>query len=124
MSTSFDILVIDDDTLVCETIATFLEIAGHKVRSAHDGHIGINMIKESEPDLVITDIVMPTKEGMETIIDIVKQHPDMKIIAISGQGMSAGISYLDMAKRLGAHASIAKPFTRQDLFETIDNVMA
>ena len=124
MSAVFNIVVIDDDDLVCETIVSFLEIAGHNVSSANDGDKGIEIIKDTQPNLVITDIVMPTKEGMETIIDIKKFNPDTKIIAISGQGWSSGVSYLEMAERLGANATISKPFTRQDLMDTVAEVMA
>ncbi|MCK5042185.1 MAG: response regulator [Sphingomonadales bacterium] len=124
MSAVFNIVVIDDDDLVCETIVSFLEIAGHNVSSANDGDKGIEIIKDTKPNLVITDIVMPTKEGMETIIDIKKFNSDTKIIAISGQGWSSGVSYLEMAERLGANATISKPFTRQDLMDTVAEVMA
>lgn len=122
MPSPLDIVVIDDDELVCETIVSFLEIAGHTVRSANDGDKGIDLIKENSPNLVITDIVMPTKEGMETIIDIKKYSPETKIIAISGQGWSSGVSYLEMAERLGAHATISKPFSRQELMDKVEEV--
>lgn len=123
MGEAFNIVVIDDDHLVCETIVSLLEIAGHKVRSAHDGDEGLALIKQTTPELVITDIVMPTKEGMETIIDILKHSADVKIIAISGQGQTTGGSYLDMAKKLGAQATLAKPFSHQELIETVEKVM-
>jgi YesN/AraC family two-component response regulator len=123
MSTNLNIVVIDDDELVCETIVSFLQIAGHEVNSALDGDKGIDLVKANNPDLVITDIVMPTKEGMETIRDIKKYSPETKIIAISGQGWASGVSYLEMAERLGANATISKPFTRQDLISKVDEVM-
>jgi len=87
------------------------------------GFLGLDMVNSDPPDLVITDILMPKKEGMETIMDIRKAYPDIKIIAISGQGWSGAVSYLDMSQKLGANAALPKPFSKADLLEKIAEVL-
>jgi len=123
MNNNPNILVIDDDPLVREVIEQFLGSSGYNYRSAADGVAGLDMVNADPPDLVITDILMPKKEGMETIMEIRKAYPDIKIIAISGQGWSGAVSYLDMAQKLGANAALAKPFSKADLLEKIVEVM-
>jgi two-component system, chemotaxis family, chemotaxis protein CheY len=78
------ILVIDDDTIVRTTIVLLLEDAGHQVRWAVDGLRGMALFRSAQPDLVITDIIMPEQEGIQTITEMRKAKPDAKIVAISG----------------------------------------
>jgi CheY-like chemotaxis protein len=78
------ILVIDDDTIVRTTIVLLLEDAGHQVRSAEDGLRGMALFRSAQPDLVITDIIMPEQEGIQTITEMRKAKADAKIVAISG----------------------------------------
>jgi DNA-binding response OmpR family regulator len=117
------ILVIDDDTLVRETIMNFLSTAGFKVDGAGDGTVGIAHYSAKQHDLVVTDILMPGKEGIETIMDLRRINPGVKIIAISGQGWSGPVSYLDMAKQLGADSALSKPFSKSELLQAVDTVM-
>lgn len=118
------ILVIDDDAQVRNLIVRVLTDAGHTLSEAEDGDEGLNRIVADEPNLVITDILMPNREGIETIMQIKRQYPTVKILAISGGGDFVGHSYLDTAKRLGADDVIPKPFKRSVLLEAVKRLLA
>ncbi len=119
------ILVIDDEELVRFTLKQALEKAGHEVVEAADGNDGIAVCRRSPVDLIITDIIMPEKEGIETIVELRRDDPDVKIIAISGGGRIGTKDYLELAQRFGARQVLRKPFGRQELLdavqETLDN---
>src|SRR5229473_3264231 len=104
------VLVIDDDALVRDTIVRILERKGHTVLVAADGVRGLRMFDREQPDLVITDIIMPEKEGLETIREIRSERPDARIIAISGGARIGNMDFLDVAGKLGASEIIPKPF--------------
>ncbi|MCK5575292.1 MAG: response regulator [Sphingomonadales bacterium] len=118
------ILLVDDDDLVRGVLSAMLEAGGYDVETASDGLEGLEMVEKVIPDLVITDVIMPFKEGIESIIEIKKLFPDMKIIAISGGDRFGKTSYLDIARKLGAAASLVKPFTRDVLLSTVEEVLA
>ena len=103
------ILVIDDNVVVRNTIVQLLEGEGYQVVSAEDGRRGLSVFRAERPDLVITDIIMPEKEGIETIRDIREVSPNAKIIAISGGGRIGNTDFLRIARQLGASDVIAKP---------------
>jgi CheY-like chemotaxis protein len=103
------ILVIDDNVVVRNTIVQLLEGEGYEVVSAEDGRRGLNVFRAERPDLVITDIIMPEKEGIETIRDIRETSPNAKIIAISGGGRIGNTDFLRIARQLGASDVISKP---------------
>jgi CheY-like chemotaxis protein len=103
------ILVVDDDPAVRDSIAVVLESAGFLVDQAAQGVTALRLLRVHEPDLIITDILMPQKEGIETIREIRLLLPDTPIIAISG-GTEGGADYLKMAQTFGANAVMAKPF--------------
>jgi DNA-binding NtrC family response regulator len=109
------VLVIDDDEQVRSILAQFLEHAGHVALTASDGDEGIRVFHRERVDLVVTDIVMPRKEGIETIIELRTIRPDLKIIAMSGGGLAEGAPYLGFARQLGADAVLDKP-VRMDAF--------
>src|SRR5690242_13143113 len=100
---SMDILLIDDDPLVRAAIRAMLEDAGYTVRSVGDGRAGMKAFRKKRPDLVITDIIMPEREGLETIIEMRTLWPEGPIIAISGGGRDGNADFLQMAERLGAN---------------------
>lgn len=117
------ILIIDDDELVRQTIRLTLEGNGHSVGEAVDGEEGLRIFQEKEPDLVITDILMPNKEGIETIQEICKLRPDTLIIAISGGGRMKDVSWLLPAKIFGAVSVLKKPFSRAALSRAVDEAL-
>jgi len=109
------ILVIDDDRAVRLTIQMFLERAGHEVICASDGEQGLRAFASDSPQLIITDIIMPNKEGTEMIMQIRAQDATIPIIAMSGGGRLGNADFLKMAARFGANEVLAKPFERQNL---------
>ena len=113
------ILVIDDNDLVRASTLTILESEGYVVDEAGDGDIGITRARSSTPDLIITDIVMPNKEGIEMIRDLRSRGYDGPIIAMSGGGRLDATEVLDLAGKLGADACIAKPFKKAELLAKV-----
>jgi CheY-like chemotaxis protein len=113
------ILVIDDDSLVRDTIVRILERNGYRTRAAADGLRGLGMFREERPDLVITDIIMPEKEGLQTIREIKNECPQMPILAISGGARIANLDYLAIAGLLGAYEILPKPFAPGELLERV-----
>ena len=113
------ILVIDDEEFVRMTVSQMLESDGHSVTEANDGKEGLASLRETPMDLVITDILMPNKEGLETIMEIRKKYPALKIIAMSGGGRMHNTSFLETADVLGADAVLKKPFETQDLKDVV-----
>jgi len=117
------ILVIDDDEALRPMLGMALESKGHRVTLAENGVVGVKRYIASPPDLVITDIIMPEKEGVETIIELRNQHPDVKIIAMSGGGPRSEI-YLKMCAQLGVCCTLAKPFSLDVLTEAVNRALA
>jgi CheY-like chemotaxis protein len=117
------ILIIDDDELLRGILAKTLENAGHSVIQAADGQQGVELFRATEIDLVITDLVMPVQEGVETIMVLHRERRDLPIIAISGGVMNTR-TYLDIAKKVGARRVLPKPFTPQELLRAVDEVVA
>ncbi|WP_316975788.1 response regulator [Shumkonia mesophila] len=114
------ILVVDDEDLVRFSVRQMLEDEGHTVKEAADGVEGIAQLQSCAFDLMITDIVMPRKEGMETIAEAKQMQPDLRVIAISGGGPVGQFHYLELAKQFGADAVLAKPFKKQELIAVVD----
>ncbi len=118
------ILVIDDDELVRFTLQKILEGENHQVAVAVDGVEGIALFTAQPFPLVITDLIMPEKEGMETIIELKKDFPDTKIIAISGGGQMGVSNLLKVAQIVGADHAIAKPFSKGDVLDCVKVCLA
>lgn len=104
------ILIIDDEKPVREALEAIATAAGHECRVAADGRQGLAQFATYQPDLVITDMLMPEKEGIETIVELRKLKPGLPIIAVSGGGRVGNMSFLKMAEKFGASRTIAKPF--------------
>jgi DNA-binding NtrC family response regulator len=117
------ILLIDDDDLLRGVLAKALAHNAHEVIQASDGKQGTDLARATDFDLVITDLIMPIQEGVETIITLHKEQPGLPIIAMSG-GASHTQIYLDIAGKIGARRVLSKPFTPKQLVETIAEVLA
>ena len=102
------ILVIDDDEAFRPMVKQMLEQAGHEVLEAANGKEGVKLYNAEAPDLVITDLIMPEQEGIETILGLVKENPDAPVIAMSGGGRFTGIDVLSSARKFGAKQALAK----------------
>jgi CheY-like chemotaxis protein len=114
-------LIIDDVPGLRRAVHGMLQRGGHEVFEAGDGSEGIRMFEANRPDVVITDLVMPGKEGIETILDLRRRNPALPILAISGDPQSK--TYLDLARKLGANAVLEKPFRAADLLSEIDKLL-
>ncbi len=117
------ILVIEDNDSFRTVLVRMLEKAGYDVRQAGDGNQALEVCAQFGPDLVLTDIIMPDKEGLETIQELLEICPTLKIIAMSGGGKFGPDSYLPLAQKLGAKAALQKPFMREELIDTITRVL-
>jgi len=117
------ILVIDDDATVRLSVKLALEDADHAVTVAADGQEGTDLFRQNPADLVISDIFMPEKEGLETIDEIRRIQPQTKIIAISGGGRMDPDDYLAIAKSVGADRSLLKPFDIQQLVDMVAELL-
>jgi|SRR5579872_4158763 DNA-binding response OmpR family regulator len=109
------ILVIDDDFLLLRTIAKILVGDGHEVMTASEGSRGMILFRQQNPDLVITDIVMPQQEGLETILTLRRNDNPIKILAMSG----SDTELLETARLIGADDIIEKPFRTQELLSRV-----
>jgi DNA-binding response OmpR family regulator len=117
------ILIIDDDTGFRHMVNAALVRSGHRVTEAGDGNEGVRLFKSELPDLVICDIVMPDKDGIETILEIRAVSPVTPVIAMSGGGVNLGLEYLDMAQKLGAHSVLSKPFRLPELLALVERCL-
>lgn len=113
------ILVIDDDEQVLDMLYESLTREGYDVLRASNGEQGLRLYREGHVDLIITDLIMPEKEGIETIIELRQDFPDVKIIAISGGGRTGTKDYLHMAKIFGVQRTFTKPVAREQLLDSI-----
>ncbi len=116
------ILVIDDEADIRESLAILLEDKGYQVTMAAHGAEGLEILRSQSVDLVITDLVMPVQEGIETIRWIKKEKPGVKVVAMSGGGRAAG-NYLDLAQKLGADLIFDKPLELEVLFSAMDDLL-
>ncbi|HEV3440402.1 MAG TPA: response regulator [Gemmata sp.] len=118
-----NILVIDDDEQILHFLRTTLETEGYALRLASNGAEGILVYKRQPADLVLCDLYMDRKEGLETILELHRLFPQAKIIAMSGGSNSVPADFLDHARKFGAIACLWKPFNRNLLLQTIQNVL-
>jgi two-component system cell cycle sensor histidine kinase/response regulator CckA len=123
MSTATDILVIEDDAIMREAVAEWLEAAGYGVRKAEDGSAGLTAVKFAAPALVVTDIYMPGTNGAMVITELKRSHPEIPIIAISGLFDSGYGMNAEAAIALGASRALAKPFKRGDLLAAVADLV-
>ncbi len=117
------VLFIDDDAMVRQTFTDGLRAAGFTVVSAINGMEGLQKISKAKPDIVVTDIIMPDTDGLNTIREIRKKYQSLPIIAVSGGGRTHNMEFLGMAKQIGADAALAKPFRISALVEEIHRLL-
>ena len=117
------ILVIDDDDVMRSAICQILRIEGYTPIEASNGEIGMELFKKNEFKLVITDIVMPEKEGLETIQNLKRISGSIPIIAVSGGGKFNSDIYLDLARSFGAKFTFSKPFDRETFIIAVKNCL-
>jgi len=118
------VLIIDDSSDIRELYGRILKQAGYTVIEAADGKIGTRLYRDNPTDLIITDIVMPEKEGIETIMEVRRDYPDAKIIAISGGGKAmASSTCLMLAERLGAQKTFVKPIKIAELIQAVKELI-
>jgi DNA-binding response OmpR family regulator len=116
------ILIIEDDNSLRTVLAKALARAGHEVFQASDGKVGVDLARVTPLDLVITDLIMPIQEGVETILILRKELPTLPIIAISG-GVPNSPIYLNIAEKVGARQILTKPFTAAEMLAAIAEVL-
>jgi CheY-like chemotaxis protein len=120
-----NILVVDDDVPFVKAQAEFLRRSGHTVSTAANGKEAMDLVARDDFDLVITDLNMPEKEGLETIAELRRTVPKIKIIAMSGGTVMIGAKdSLSMAQMFGASFTLAKPFSGQTLITAITQVLS
>lgn len=115
------ILVVDDDPAILGLLSRILSSAGYRVVEASDGRQAVARFQEDPTDLLITDLIMPEQEGVQTIMTLTRDYPRLKTIAISGAVRG---KYLKIAGMLGAHAVLQKPFQRDELLETVRKLLS
>jgi CheY-like chemotaxis protein len=117
------ILIVDDEPDILVILERMLRKLNHETVLAVNGREAVRRLEEGPVDLIITDLIMPESEGIETIAAVRKRWPGVKIIAMSGGGRQSPMPYLAVAATLGADATLAKPFERSDLVDALQHVL-
>ncbi len=118
------ILVVDDDDQFRRMVQRTLERAGFEVRAAANGRQALQIFTEHGADLVLTDLIMPECEGLETIVALRRLWKTPRIIAMSGGGRGSAEEYLGAARVLGVGTTLAKPFATKDLLSAVRSALA
>ncbi len=119
MDTVKRILVVDDEEQIRVMLTRSLEQEGFEVQTAENGQEGLELVSRFAFDLVITDMIMPVKDGLKFIMELVRDYPELKILAISGGGAIKAERYLTMAGYIGNIATLEKPFKREALLALV-----
>lgn len=117
------ILIIDDEEDIREMVAAVLRLDGHQVTLAANGKLGMANYRQKPADLVITDLIMPEQEGIETILELRRENPHLPVIAMSG-GIARSETYLEICRRLGVRGTLLKPFGMQELLDLVRPALA
>lgn len=117
------ILVIDDEPTALDVISEILQHAGYEVVLAKNGQEGVELFREQPCDLVVTDMVMPVKDGLQTILDLRVEAPELPIVAISGGGNISKERYLAVAGYLDKVITVGKPFTVDILVSAVKQLL-
>jgi two-component system chemotaxis response regulator CheY len=114
------VLLIDDELMVRKIVRKMLERAGHEVVDVENGRMGLDRLERAPFDLIVTDIIMPDVEGIEVLMTVRERHPSIAVVAMSGGGRMGNVDFLEVARKLGAAATLEKPFTQDALLKAID----
>jgi len=117
------VLLVDDDKIIRESLSEALKLRNYFVNSLSDGTKVVSEIEENDYDIIVLDIVMPNKEGLETIQDVRKVNTKIPILAVSGGGRTAPSSNLQLAKMMGANDTLIKPFDSFSLVQKIQKIL-
>ena len=119
------ILLVDDDDNLLQGLRRMIRTLGcdWELVFAGNGHEALEQLTRAPFDVIVTDLFMPKKEGLETIRELRDLYPELKIIAISGGGWTKSPRFLDMARNMGAHHTLYKPFHPQELIETVNGIL-
>ena len=117
------VLIIEDDAVMLRALGHAFQQAGCRLVGARDGEEGLARFVERTPDLVVTDILMPNREGVETILAMKARAPQVKILAISGGGRLGAEEVLSLARRLGADAVLPKPFRSAEILKVARDLL-
>ncbi|SRR5712692_8289160 len=115
-----NILVVDDETILLTLMDTVLSRKGHEVVLAGGGHKGVEMFRQNHPDVVITDIFMPNRDGIEVVMELKRSCPRTTIIAMTGGGQRCMMEITSPAKLLGTDHILHKPFARESLVAAVN----
>ncbi len=118
-----DILIVDDEVALRKNLGLLLTRNGHAIREAGNGREAMRLVANKLPDLLVTDIFMPEKDGIEVIQEVRRLHPQLRIIAMSGGLPMDHDVFLMMAQRLGVNATLSKPFSLQEFQALVDKVL-
>jgi DNA-binding response OmpR family regulator len=117
------ILIIDDDAEIRAMLRQLFERSGYKAVDAHNGRVAMRLQREEPADLIVTDLIMPEMEGIKTIMELRREFPEVKIIAISGGGRLEPEEYLDIARQAGALRTFTKPVERDTLLGAVRELL-
>ncbi len=118
------ILIVDDEPALRKIVRQMIESEGHVVVEADNGRAALSVFRARNPEIVITDIVMPQKDGIEMIAELRRESPAVRVVAISGGGRTRNLDVLRLAERAGADVVLAKPFTRVELIDALERAVA
>lgn len=118
------ILIVDDEDQVRSAMTLFLTRKGYRVLEARNGKSAEEVLRKKLPDLILTDLIMPDRDGLELLAFVRKNAPSVPVIAMSGGGRINPTDYLELARRLGAIRTLEKPFPSAQLLATIEEVLS
>jgi CheY-like chemotaxis protein len=121
MSKAETVLIVDDDRLAQATFRVLLELKGYRVLLAEDGDEALQLLRHHPVDVVLLDILMPNKDGIETLIEIRRRMPGLPVLVISGGGVRKRQDLLSLALKFGASATLSKPLSSQQVLQYLDN---
>ncbi|HPX56368.1 MAG TPA: response regulator [Syntrophales bacterium] len=117
------ILIIDDDDTIRDVLVEYFDSMGYGVMEATNGREALERQMDNPADLVITDLIMPEENGLETILELRNRHPSLKIIAMTGSGHFGALEDLKTASCMGAHRTFSKPFHLEDMLQAVEELL-